>query len=180
MKGMNEAVDRIRTAIRRAEPIAVYGDFDADGVTATALLVQVLQGLGAKAREYIPHRVDEGYGLNQKALEGLLHQGYRLVISTDCGIRSAPEVAFAQTHGLDVIITDHHSPSDEIPPALTIVNPKQPGCPYPFKGLSGVGVAYKLAQALLLVEGELPALPQRPEKPPCIQDSLDLVALGTV
>lgn len=180
LKGVNEAVARIRWAIRRREPIAVYGDFDADGVTGTVLLSQVLRALGADVRPYIPHRVDEGYDLNKDALLRLQRNGARLVVSVDCGIRSVEEVAFARRCGLDVVVTDHHSPGEVLPPAVAVVNPKQPGCPYPFKMLSGVGVAYKLAQALLLVEGQAPLRRGSGEAPPSAEEFLDLVALGTV
>ncbi|MFN2165517.1 MAG: DHH family phosphoesterase, partial [Anaerolineae bacterium] len=149
MRGMNEAVTRIRRAIRQGEGIAVYGDFDADGVTATALMVQTLSALGAIVRPYIPHRVDEGYGLNNGALAELAREGQRLVITVDCGIRSLAEVAYAGRLGMDVIVTDHHSIGPELPPALATLNPKRRDCPYPFEGLAGVGIAYKLAQALL-------------------------------
>ena len=181
IQGMNEAVERIRRAIRQGERIAVYGDFDADGVTSTALMVQVLSALGAFVRPYIPHRVDEGYGLNNRALAELAREGQRLVITVDCGIRSWDEVAFANRLGLDVIITDHHSIGPELPPALAAINPKRSDCPYPFKGLAGVGLAYKLAQALLRSQQQVPI---RSGKSHGVEldeaDLLDLVALGTV
>lgn len=180
LKGMGEAVDRIRWAIRRREPIVVYGDFDADGVTGTVVLTQVLQALGANVRPYIPHRIDEGYDLNREALSRLRENGARLVISVDCGIRSVDEVDFARRQGLDVLITDHHSPGTALPPAVAVVNPKQPGCPYPFKGLSGVGVAYKVAQALLRAERQVPVRNQGAGELPSPEEFLDLVALGTV
>jgi single-stranded-DNA-specific exonuclease len=174
LKGMNEAVARLRRAIRREEPVAVYGDFDADGVTATVLLVEVLADLGARVEPYIPHRVDEGYGLNLDALRMLYKKGMRLVVTVDCGIRSIHEVAQARPH-MDLIITDHHSAGQELPAAHATINPKQMDCPYPFKGLSGVGVAFKLAQALLRAA-------QQTGKPGTITEEslLDLVALGTV
>lgn len=179
IKGMNEAVARIRDAIRRGEPMAVYGDFDADGVTATALLVQALTALGAFVRPYIPHRVDEGYGLNNQALAELARAGQRLVITVDCGIRSQDEVAFANRLGLDMIVTDHHSIGAQLPPALAAINPKRADCPYPFKGLAGVGLAYKLAQALLRSHQKLPI--RRDVTVDLDEgDLLDLVALGTV
>ncbi len=176
LKGMNEAVARLRYAIRRDEPIAVYGDFDTDGVTATALLVQALSALGAKVQPYIPHRVDEGYGVNLDALESLRCQGVRLVVTVDCGIRSVKEVAQASRElELDFIVTDHHSVGQSLPPARAVINPKQPGCPYPFKKLSGVGLAFKLAQALLRVQNRMGAEAELSE-----ESLLDLVALGTV
>ncbi|MCI0475342.1 MAG: single-stranded-DNA-specific exonuclease RecJ, partial [Anaerolineales bacterium] len=178
MRGVNEAIDRLRRAIRAREAIAVYGDFDADGVTATALLVQVLQSLGAQAKPYIPHRIDEGYGLNLEALQQLKDEGVRVVITVDCGVRSLDEVAFGTRIGLDMIITDHHAPTDELPNAFAVIDPKQPLCQYPTKELSGVGVAFKLAQALLRVNERVPI---QKNQIPVIEDALlDLVALGTV
>jgi single-stranded-DNA-specific exonuclease len=170
MKGLPEAVDRIRQAIDRGEPMAVYGDFDADGVTATALLTEALHVLGADVLPYIPKRVDEGYGLHLDALRELWKRGVRLVITVDCGIRSLAEVQ-AASRGLDLIVTDHHRPLEELPPAVAVVNPKQPGCAYPFKDLSGVGLAYKLAQGLLRAS---------PQVDVGEEALLDLVALGTV
>lgn len=177
LRGVNEAVERLRRAIRAGEPIAIYGDFDADGVTATALLVQVLQALGARVKPYIPHRIDEGYGLNLDALQQLKDDGVRVVVTVDCGVRSLDEVAFGTRLGLDMIITDHHAPTDELPNAFAVIDPKQPQCQYPTKELSGVGVAFKLAQALLRVNARVPLQNQ----PALAEDALlDLVALGTV
>jgi single-stranded-DNA-specific exonuclease len=174
LKGMDEAVACLRRAIRRREPIAVYGDFDTDGVTATALLVQTLSALGGQVRPYIPHRVDEGYGLNLEALRELYRQGTRVVVTVDCGIRSVEEVAQA-SRGLELIVTDHHSVGPALPPAVAVINPRQPGCDYPFKRLAGVGVAFKLAQALIRVQGRLKEDGDLTE-----ESLLDLVALGTV
>jgi single-stranded-DNA-specific exonuclease len=164
---MAEAVDRIQFAIKNLESIAIYGDYDADGVTATALLVSALQRAGADVSGYIPNRFDEGYGLNIEALKSLHDQGKQLVITVDCGMRSIAEAEYAQQIGLDLIISDHHHPSDEIPPALAIINAKQPGDTYPDKNLAGVGLAYKLATAIY-------------EDPSFTAEHLDLVALGTV
>ncbi len=172
LHGMEAAVDRLARALAHGEPIAVYGDYDADGVTATALLVEVLQELGATVRPYIPNRFDEGYGLNNDALSALHEEGIRLVVTVDCGIRSLAEADHARSLGLDLIITDHHLPGPELPRALAVINPKQPGDPYPEKALAGVGLAYKLAQALLQR--------LRPEAAATVRDHLDLVALGTV
>ncbi len=174
LKGMNRAVPRLQRAICRGEKIAVYGDFDADGVTATAVLVEALSSLGACVEPYIPDRVDEGYGLNLGALRKLYRRNVRLVVTVDCGVRSVREVEQARGY-LDVIITDHHLPADQLPPATAIIDPKQPGCPYPCKDLSGVGLAYKLAQALLARP------PAKSQPAPDLQESLlDLVAVGTV
>src|SRR6266508_694235 len=150
MKGMREAVDRICFAMEHNEPIAIYGDYDVDGVTATALLVQTLRGLNADVRGYIPNRFEEGYGLNKDALDSLKANGVKLVITVDCGIRSHDEALHARNIDLDLVISDHHHPSEEpLPPALAVINPKQHGDPYPDKDLAGVGIAYKLVEALI-------------------------------
>ncbi|MFN3761620.1 MAG: single-stranded-DNA-specific exonuclease RecJ [Anaerolineae bacterium] len=177
LHGMNKAVDRIRWAIRRKEPIAIYGDFDADGVTATALLVITLRSMGADARPYIPHRVEEGYGLNMRAIDELADAGARLLVTVDCGVRFPREVAHARRRGMDVIVTDHHLVGVEPLEAVAVVNPHQEECPYPYKGLAGVGLAYKLAQALLRANRQVPL---RGSVPLDEEELLDLVALGTV
>jgi len=179
LTGVNEAVTRIRQAIANGESIAVYGDFDADGVTATALLTQTLEAIGAQVQPYIPHRVDEGYGLHAEALKKLAQQGVQLLITVDCGIRSVEEVAQARGLGLDIIITDHHSVGPELPPAVAAINPKLKGCSRTFKDLAGVGVAFILAQALLRVER---SMRPRSERPALLREEelLDLVAIGTV
>jgi single-stranded-DNA-specific exonuclease len=167
---MHQAVARIYQALLSGEPIAIYGDYDADGITATALLVQGLTGLGGNVIPYIPHRLTEGYGLKTTALENLRQQGIRLVVTVDCGITSLSEVKRARRTGLDIVITDHHTPLPEMPPAVAIVNPKLPGSAYPFTELTGAGVAFKLLQALYQSvgrEGEL-------------EELVDLAALGTV
>lgn len=173
MTGMQATVDRICFALQHNEPIAIYGDYDVDGVTATALLVQALGALGANVRGYIPNRFDEGYGLNKDALDTLKAEGVKLVITVDCGIRSPDEALHAQSIGLDLIISDHHHPDGtNLPPALAVINPKQHGDIYPDKDLAGVGIAYKIAEALLTV--------QQPINGFQTNDLLDLVALGTV
>ncbi len=174
-----KAVERIRQAIRKGEPIVIYGDFDADGVTASALLAQTLKALGGRVRVYIPHRIDEGYGLNLDAIKKIASAGTRLLITVDCGIRSPQEVAYANRLGMDVILTDHHSLGPTLPPALAVINPKRPESRYPFRDLAGVGVAFKLAQALLRVEAQVPLQAGRA---PVVDEAalLDLVALGTV
>ena len=167
---MHQAVARIYQALLSGENIAIYGDFDADGITATALLVQGLTALGGKTIPYIPHRLTEGYGLKTAALENLYRKGISLVITVDCGTTALSQVKKAKRMGLDIIITDHHTPLPEIPPAIAIVNPKLPSSNYPFLQLSGVGVALKLLQALLESIGK--------EKQ--LDELIDLVALGTV
>lgn len=175
MTGMKESVERIRRAIQNKEPIAVYGDYDVDGVTATALLVETLKILNADVRGYIPNRFDEGYGLNNNALEELKADGVRLVITVDCGIRSPDEALHARTIGLDLIVSDHHHPDDEnLPPAFAVINPKQAGDKYPDKDLAGVGIAYKIAEALFSNEDG------KNSSPILLNSLLDLVALGTV
>lgn len=167
---MHQAVTRIYQALLSGENIAIYGDFDADGITATALLTQGLSTLGGKITPYIPHRLTEGYGLKIAALENLYQQGISLVITVDCGITSLLEVKKARKMGLDIIITDHHTPLTEIPPATAVVNPKLPNSTYPFSELAGVGVALKLLQALLQSIG-------REEQ---LDKLMDLVAMGTI
>ncbi len=168
---LSKAVDRILHAINHSERIAVYGDYDADGVTATALLVQALRFLGASVKEYIPNRFDEGYGLNLEALSSLHEEGVDLVITVDCGIRSWDEAVYARSVGMDLIISDHHYPLEDIPPAYAVINPKQPDDSYPDKNLAGVGLAYKIAGALFQAT-QFNAYD--------IRDFLDLVAIGTV
>ena len=167
---MHQAVARIYQALLSAESIAIYGDFDTDGITATALLVQGLSMLNCKATPYIPHRLTEGYGLKTAALDNLYQQGISLVITVDCGITALSEVKRAQRKGLDIIITDHHTPQDIVPPASAVINPKLPESRYPFSELAGVGVALKLLQALFQGIGQEERL----------NKLIDLVALGTV
>lgn len=172
MKGMSAATERIQRALAQGEQIAIYGDFDADGVTGTALLVQALRRMGAQVSPYIPHRIEEGYGLNGEAVERLAAAGTKLLITVDCGISNVEEVALAGALGLEVIVTDHHLPPDRLPPALAILNPRQPDCAYPFKRLAGVGIAFTLVRGL--VKAGLPRNGLRG------RDLLDLVAVGTV
>lgn len=176
LRGISQAVSRIRTALKRKEKIVVYGDFDADGVTSTALLTLTLRALGADVSPYIPHRVDEGYGLNDGALIGLAKRGFKLCITVDCGIRSVHEVATGNTAGLDMIVTDHHSIGTELPPALAVINPKQDGDQSGEPMLAGVGVTFRLAEALLKVA----ATQDKRELPLHAEDLVDLVAIGTV
>src|SRR5512138_1753269 len=172
LTGMAATVDRICYALENREPIAIYGDYDVDGVTATALLVQALGALGGNVRGYIPNRFDEGYGLNKEALDSLKADGVKLVITVDCGIRSPDEAAHARTIGLDLIISDHHHPDGEdLPSAFAVINPKQHGDPYPDKDLAGVGIAYKIIEALMHARQSTNGFQ--------LGDLLDLVALGT-
>lgn len=167
---MDKAVARIYRALLSGEAIAIYGDFDADGITATTLLIEGLSSLGGHVVPYIPHRADEGFGVNDAALARLSQQGISLVVTVDCGITAIDEVEVAQQLGLDIVITDHHTVPPQIPSAIAVIDPKRADSRYPFPDLAGVGVAYKLIQALyrsLGKDGDMAAL-------------LDLVALGTV
>ncbi len=167
---MPRAVERIRTAIRRGEKIAVFGDYDVDGMTACTLLAHELRALGAAVITYIPERLTEGYGLNIQALDALQEAGAKLVITVDCGVTAVEEADYALKIGLELIVTDHHQPGEELPRAVAVVDPKRDGEDNPCRDLAGVGVAYKLAAALLGPEEE-PALRAR---------CADLLALGTV
>lgn len=170
LPGVAKAVARIKRAVLNGESIAVYGDFDADGVTASALMVQGLQRIGGKVAAYIPHRVDEGHGLNIPALRELQKGNVSLVVTVDCGITAAAEAEEARNLGIDLIITDHHEVVGSVPRALAVINPKIPDSPYPFRELAGVGVAYKLLEALFREMGRGNEL----------ESYLDLVAIGTV
>lgn len=178
MKDISVAVRLLRQAIKQRAPIVIYGDYDVDGVTASAILAQTLESLGAQVKVYIPNRFDEGYGLNVEAITELAQQGARVLITVDCGIRSLNEVAAARQLGMRVIVTDHHHLGPALPQADAVINPRRADCPYPFKDLAGVGVAYKLAQALLRANKQVPL----PTSRYALEETelLDLVALGTV
>jgi single-stranded-DNA-specific exonuclease len=172
MLGMTEAVARVLRAVDAGERILVYGDYDVDGTTGTVVLRRVLQILGAKTSYHVPHRFTEGYGIRQDVLERAHADGVKLVISVDCGIRAHEPLVWAKANGLDVIVTDHHLPdADEgAPPAFAVLNANQRDCPYPDKNLAGVGVAFKLAHALLRERG----------KENLVKGFLKVVAIGTV
>ena len=148
MADMDKAVARVQQALADHEKIAVFGDYDVDGITATCILVDYLQGRGADVLHYIPRRIEDGYGLSCDAIEGLYRKGARLLITVDCGITGVEEVDFANSLGMDVVITDHHECKETLPRAAAVVDPHRPDCPYPFKHLAGCGVALKLALAL--------------------------------
>lgn len=169
MKGMEEAVARIEEALKKEEKIMIYGDFDADGVTSTVLLEEVLGQLGGQVGHYIPDRFNEGYGLNENAISEIIKGGASLIICVDCGVRDVELVGRARNEDVDVVVIDHHEPGKEIPPAVAVVNPRQKDDAYPFKSLAGVGLAYKVAQALSSKMGG-----------GLNEEVLDLVALGTV
>ena len=172
MLGMREAVTRLQRAIDDGETILVYGDYDVDGTTGTAVLLRALKLLGAKATFHVPHRFTEGYGIQQAALERAFGDGCKLAISVDCGIRAHEPLYWARDHGLDVIVTDHHLPDEDegVPPAFAVLNPNQRGCSYPDKNLAGVGVAFKLVHALFRERGRESQVPA----------FLKVVAIGTV
>ncbi|MFC1970811.1 single-stranded-DNA-specific exonuclease RecJ [Chloroflexota bacterium] len=170
LPNMQPAVSRVYQALLSGEHIGVYGDFDADGITATVTLVQGLSALGGKAVPYIPHRQTEGHGLATAALNNLRQQGISLIITVDCGITDVLQVNKAKKMGIDIVITDHHNPMPEIPDAIAVVDPKLPGSTYPFSQLAGVGVAFKLLQALL----------QNIGKEEQINMVMDMVAIGTI
>ena len=172
MLGMREAVARLEQAIDNQEPILIYGDYDVDGTTGTAVLLRALKLLGALTGFHVPHRFTEGYGIQQAALERARNEGYKLVVSVDCGIRAHEPLYWARDNGLDVIITDHHLPDGDhgSPPALAVLNPNQVGCNYPDKHLAGVGVAFKLVHALFRERG----------RESQVAAFMKIVAIGTV
>ncbi|WP_340113581.1 single-stranded-DNA-specific exonuclease RecJ [Maribellus mangrovi] len=147
MKDMDEAVERLQKAIENQEKVIVYGDYDVDGTTSVALMYLFLKQRINEIEYYIPDRYSEGYGISPKSIDYAVENGYTLVVALDCGIKAVDKIAKAKERGLDFIICDHHNPGDEIPPAVAVLDPKQPGCPYPYKELSGCGVGFKLLQA---------------------------------
>ncbi len=169
---MPKAVARIMKAIADKERLAIYGDFDADGITATAILVLTISALGGVVGPYIPHRYSEGYGVNIEAMRVLRNSGVDLVITVDCGTSSVKEISYARDIGLDVIITDHHTLPLELPPASAIINLQRNDHSYPFTDLCGAGVAFKMAQALMESAGKASPIQE--------DDIIDLAAIGTV
>jgi len=165
LSDMKKAVERIQTAIVKNERILIYGDYDADGVTSTSLLYKTLKLLNANFAYYIPNRFTEGYGLNQEAIEQAGEKGFRVIVTVDTGVSAVNEAKIACDLGIDLIITDHHEPPEVLPDAYALINPKKPSDTYPFKQLAGVGIAFKLAHALL---GRIPL------------DLLDIAAIGTI
>jgi len=153
MKDMNIAVERISTAIKKNEKILVYGDYDVDGTTAVALMYSFLKEQYSNVEYYIPDRYKEGYGVSFLGIDFAFQTNCKIMITLDCGIKAVEKVKYARTKGIDVIICDHHYPGDEIPKALAVLDPKQPGCNYPYKELSGCGVGFKLVHAYSRVHG---------------------------
>ncbi len=173
MPDMQKAVDRIKIAIERNETVFVHGDYDADGLTATAIMIYTLSKLGLNTAYHIPNRITEGYGLSSKGVQKAKDSGAGLIITVDCGITSVQEVQNASSLGMDVIITDHHEPPEILPQAIAVIDPHRKDSLYPFKYLAGVGVAFKLVQALV---SQIP----NPKSQIIPGDLLDLVALGTI
>jgi single-stranded-DNA-specific exonuclease len=169
LEDMDKAVNTLLKAPEN-ESIVVFGDYDVDGVTSTALLYLAMKKMGFNVHYYIPLRLEEGYGLSKEAIKELYDKGHRILITVDCGVTSVEEIKYAKNLGFKVVVSDHHEIKDSLPPAEAVINPKRPDDEYPFKGLAGVGVAYKLMCAL----NEAMKLPLNPE------DFLDIVALGTI
>ena len=168
LEDMNNAVMRLQRAIDRRECVAVYGDYDVDGITSTCMLTDYLRRRGVPCQWYIPDRLEEGYGVNRGAIEKLAARGVTLIVTVDCGVTTAEEAAYASQIGVDMIVTDHHECRDALPDAIAVVDPKRPDCNYPSHDLAGVGVAFKLLCAL---EGSAA---------PILARYADLVAVGTI
>ncbi|BEP29120.1 single-stranded-DNA-specific exonuclease RecJ [Helicovermis profundi] len=169
LNGMDKVTSRIAEAIKSKEKICIYGDYDVDGITSISIFLKYFQKINYEAIFYIPDREKEGYGINSLALENIKNKGVSLVISVDCGITSVKEADFAKTIGLDLIITDHHNPQEEIPNSYEVINPKRTDCSYPFDMLCGAGIVFKIVQALLKDEFNL-----------FVNEIIDLAAFGTV
>ena len=171
MTGLRAAVERLRAAIERGETVLIYGDYDVDGTTAIVILKTALELCGGKVDYHVPHRIREGYGMRDEVIEQAADRGIRLIISVDTGIRAFAAAETAARRGIDLIVTDHHLPQAEgVPKALAVVNPNQQGCEYPCKSLCGAGVAFKIAQALLVESGRERLLPS----------FLKMVAIATI
>lgn len=171
LKSMPDAVERIRRAIKQNEPILLYGDYDVDGTTSVVILKKGIELLGGQVSFHVPHRLRDGYGMRADVVEDAAAKGVKLIVSVDTGIRAGEVVRTASALGIDVIVTDHHLPETELPPALAILNPNQPHCGYPEKNLCGAGVALKLIQALLS---------DHPRRDALVDSFLKLVAIATV
>ncbi len=175
MRGMKEACDRIATAIRKKQSVAIFGDYDADGVTSTTVMMRLFQFFDLTPQHYLPHRLNEGYGINRRGIDHLVAKKVQLIVTVDNGITACDSVKYARDCGLDVVITDHHQPGETLPEALAIVDPNQPQCNYPFKELCGAGVAYKVAHGVLKTLGVESAKAQS-----FLYSLLEFVALGTI
>ncbi|MBS0182268.1 MAG: single-stranded-DNA-specific exonuclease RecJ [Nitrospira sp.] len=168
---MESAVDRLYQAMQRREAVCFYGDYDVDGMSATSIYLSFFRGLGAEVRAYVPHRLREGYGLNENAVRTLAKEGVSLLVTSDCGTTSHREIDLANQLGIDVVVTDHHQSDREMPPALAVMNPHRPEARYPFQGLCSGGLAYKVVQAYARKYGS-GSVP--------LESLLDLVALATI
>jgi single-stranded-DNA-specific exonuclease len=178
MKDMQKGVDRVIRSIDQGEKVAVFGDYDIDGITSVAILYRFLSQIHEGTVHYIPDRVDEGYGLNREAIDQLAREGVRLIITVDCGTSDFDEVAYARSLGIDTVVLDHHEIPDEIPHAVAVVNPNRKDCPFPFKQLAGVGIVFNF---LIALRGRLRNAGFWNERPyPNLREYLDLVALGTI
>ncbi len=174
LKGMDQAVNRILKAVKNKEKIIIYGDYDVDGITATAILYRFFKNVfDLKVDYYLPDRIKEGYGLNKEAVTDIINKNYDLLITVDCGITAIEQVKLAQSENLDVIISDHHQPADQLPPALAVIDPHRKDSKYPFNKLSGAGLAFKLCQALEQKENI-------DEKQSFLEDLLDITTVGSV
>lgn len=178
LKGMAPAVDRLLQALSQGDRVCVHGDYDVDGVTSCALLISFFRKIGLDCFHYIPKRLTEGYGLSEQGVTAAARAGARVLVTVDCGITAIAEARLCREAGIDLVVTDHHAPADELPDALAIINPLQPSCSFPFKSLAGVGVAFHLVIALrarLRAEGRFARGGE-----PDLKEYLDLVALGTI
>jgi len=171
LAGMQPAVNRLNQAIERGETILVHGDYDVDGVCSAALMTRILRRLGAQAEAFVPHRMDDGYDLSQSGVRAAAEIGASLIVTGDCGIVAHDAIAAAKASGIDVIVTDHHTPGEVLPPAVAVINPNRPDCGYENKALAGAGVAFKLCEAVWTARGH---------DPQELWYYLDLVALATV
>ncbi len=180
LNDMTPAAERIGQAIKKKEDILIYGDYDVDGITGVTLLVSALKKWGGRVSYYIPHRIKEGYGLNKRVIEKASGEGIKLIITVDCGITALEEVAYAQQRGIEVIVTDHHQQGERLPQAIAVINPVRKDSSYPFRELAGVGVAFKLVQALEMQAEGLNLSTLNFQASTGIWEYLDLVALGTI
>src|SRR5690349_5895296 len=175
MAGMREALERLRCAIERREKILIYGDYDVDGTTSIVILKKAIELAGGEASFHVPHRLRDGYGMRAEVIQRAAEEGVRLIISVDTGIRASAVVAAADELGIDVIVTDHHLPDAELPPAHAVLNPNRRDCQYPEKNLCGAGVTFKLVHAMLRMLDWPPARLER-----MLKSFLKLVAVATV
>ena len=178
MKDMKEGVARLIRAVQGGEKVAIYGDYDADGITSLAILYRFLREIHESVMYYIPDRVDEGYSLNRKAIDRLKAQDVRLIVTVDCGVSDREEIEYARTQGIDTIVLDHHEVPASLPAAAAVINPNRGDCPFPFKHLAGVGIVFNFLIALRGALRNIGFWAQRPY--PNLKDYLDLVALGTI